>query len=82
MQIHNIFVPQDTTEDLMRFVKDLRRANHGLVDAFEKSKKRQQAEKKRMKHELVSYMNRAQLNSGPSAEVGVVWQHGNVWVHV
>ena len=42
----------------MRFVKELRRANSGLVDAFEKSKKRQQAEKRRMKQELVSYMNR------------------------
>ena len=51
---------QSTTEDLMRFVKELRRANSALVDAFEKSKKRQQAEKKRMKQELVSYMNRVQ----------------------
>ena len=44
----------------MRFVKALRRANSALVDAFEKAKKRQQAEKKRMKQELVSYMNKVQ----------------------
>ena len=44
----------------MMFVKELRKANSALVDAFEKSKKRQQAEKKRMKQELVSYMNRIQ----------------------
>ena len=57
---------QSTTEDLMRFVKELRRANSALVDAFEKSKKRQQAEKKRMKQELVSYMNRVQNSGAPS----------------
>ena len=48
----------------MRFVKELRRANSALVDAFEKSKKRQQAEKKRMKQELVTYMNRLQATGG------------------
>lgn len=48
----------------MRFVKELRRANSGLVDAFDKSKKRQQAEKRRMKQELVSYMNRLQATGG------------------
>ena len=61
---------QDTTDDLMRFVKELRRANSGLVDAFEKSKKRQQAEKRRMKQELVSYMNRLQQTTG-HVEVGI-----------
>ena len=60
---------QDTTDDLMRFVKELHRANSGLVDAFEKSKKRQQAEKRRMKQELVSYMNRLQQTTG-QVEVG------------
>ena len=50
---------QSTTDDLMRFVKELRQANSALVDAFEKSKKRQQAEKRRMKQDLVSYMNRS-----------------------
>jgi hypothetical protein len=45
-------------------VKELRRANSGLVEAFEKSKKRQQAEKRRMKQELVSYMNRLQTTGG------------------
>ena len=62
---------QDTTDDLMRFVKELRRANSGLVDAFEKSKKRQQAEKRRMKQELVSYMNRLQATGGGQVEVSV-----------
>ena len=56
----------------MRFVKELRRANSALVDAFEKSKKRQQAEKKRIKQELVSYMNRVQSSSGPTNEVSGV----------
>ncbi len=60
---------QDTTEHLMTFVKELRRANSALVDAFEKSKKRQQAEKKRMKTELVSYMNRIQKGTGPLLDV-------------
>ena len=60
---------QETTDELMRFVKELRRANSALVDAFEKSKKRQQAEKKRIKQELVSYMNRVQSSSGPTNEV-------------
>ena len=50
----------------MRFVKELRQANSALVDAFEKSKKRQQAEKRRMKQELVSYMNRVQDSGGPA----------------
>ncbi len=53
----------------MTFVKELRRANSALVDAFEKSKKRQQAEKKRMKTELVSYMNRIQKGTGPLLDV-------------
>lgn len=48
----------------MRFVKELRQANTALVDAFEKSKKRQQAEKRRMKQELVTYMNRLQGTGG------------------
>ena len=60
---------QNTTEDLMRFVKELRRANSALVDAFEKSKKRQQAEKKRMKQELVIYMNRVQNSGAPTSDV-------------
>lgn len=58
---------QDTCEELMRYVKDLRRANTALVDAFEKSKKRQQAEKRKMKQELVAYMNRIQGNAIPNA---------------
>lgn len=53
----------------MRFVKELRQANSALVDAFEKSKKRQQAEKRRMKQDLVSYMNRVQNTSVPAMEV-------------
>ena len=53
----------------MRFVKELRQANSALVDAFEKSKKRQQAEKRRMKQDLVSYMNRVQNSSIPAIEV-------------
>ena len=53
----------------MRFVKELRRANSALVDAFEKSKKRQQAEKRRMKQDLVSYMNRVQNSSIPATDV-------------
>ena len=60
---------QCTTEDLMRFVKELRQANSALVDAFEKSKKRQQAEKRRMKQDLVSYMNRVQNSSIPAIDV-------------
>lgn len=64
MIIISCIFAQDTTDDLMRFVKELRRANSGLVDAFEKSKKRQQAEKRRMKQELVSYMNRLQATGG------------------
>ena len=67
---------QETSEELMRFVKELRRANSALVDAFEKAKKRQQAEKKRMKQELVSYMNKVQGNSAPTNEVShynVIW---------
>ena len=55
----------------MSFVKELRRANSALVDAFEKSKKRQQAEKKRMKQELVSYMNRIQGGPLPIQDVSV-----------
>ena len=47
----------------MGFVKQMRRANSALVDAFEKSKKRQQVEKKRMKQELVSYMNKVHQGS-------------------
>lgn len=60
----------------MRFVKELRRANSGLVDAFEKSKKRQQAEKRRMKQELVSYMNRLQATGGGQVEVGILQLSG------
>jgi len=56
----------------MTFVKELRRANSALVDAFEKSKKRQQAEKKRMKQEIVSYMNRIQGGPGPLLDVSFV----------
>ncbi len=48
----------------MRFVKELRRANSALVDAFEKSKKRQKDDKRRLKRELVMYMNRVQGNGG------------------
>lgn len=55
----------------MRFVKELRRANSAIVDAFEKSKKRQQAEKKRMKQELVTYMNRVQAGQ---MEVSILQQ--------
>lgn len=53
----------------MRFVKELRQANSALVDAFEKSKKRQQAEKRRMKQDLVSYMNRVQSSAIPDVSV-------------
>ncbi len=53
----------------MTFVKELRRANSALVDAFEKSKKRQQAEKKRMKTDLVSYINRIQGGTEPLLDV-------------
>lgn len=53
----------------MRFVKELRQANSALVDAFEKSKKRQQAEKRRMKQDLVSYMNRVQNSGAPTIDV-------------
>lgn len=53
----------------MRFVKELRRANSALVDAFEKSKKRQQVERKKMKQELVSYMNRIQAPSAHLPDV-------------
>ena len=60
---------QSTTDDLMRFVKELRQANSALVDAFEKSKKRQQAEKRRMKQDLVSYMNRVQSSAIPDVSV-------------
>ena len=42
------------------------------MDAFEKSKKRQQAEKKRMKQELVSYMNRVQNSSAPASDVRLI----------
>lgn len=65
-----LLILQSTTDDLMRFVKDLRQANSALVDAFEKSKKRQQAEKKRMKQDLVSYMNRVQSSAGPDVSIG------------
>lgn len=53
----------------MRFVKELRQANSALVDAFEKSKKRQQAEKRRMKQDLVSYMNRVQNSAIPDVSI-------------
>ena len=53
----------------MRFVKELRRANSALVDAFEKSKKRQQADKRRLKLELVTYMNRVQGTGGGEVSV-------------
>jgi hypothetical protein len=58
------------SEDLMGFVKDLWRQNSSLVDAFEKSKKRQLTEKKRMKQELVSLMNQIhhQGSSAPTNE--------------
>ncbi len=78
---------QATTDDLMRFVKELRRANSALVDAFEKAKKRQLAEKRRMKHELVTYMNRVQANgAGGAIEVGLKFDVGTkelvlVWPH-
>ena len=52
----------------MKFVKELRRANSAMVDAFEKSKKRQQAEKRRMKQELVSFMHKLQA-TGEQSEV-------------
>ena len=64
-------VLQCTTDDLMRFVKELRQANSALVDAFEKSKKRQQAEKRRMKQDLVSYMNRVQNSNIPATDVSI-----------
>ena len=62
---------QSVSEDLMGFVKDLWRQNSSLVDAFEKSKKRQLTEKKRMKQELVSLMNQIhhQGSSAPTNEV-------------
>jgi len=53
----------------MRFVKELRRANSALVDAFEKSKKRQQADKRRLKLELVTYMNKVQGTAGGEVSV-------------
>ena len=62
---------QSVSEDLMGFVKDLWRQNSSLVDALEKSKKRQLTEKKRMKQELVSLMNQIhhQGSSAPTNEV-------------
>ena len=72
MVLDVITIIQCTTDDLMRFVKELRQANSALVDAFEKSKKRQQAEKRRMKQDLVSYMNRVQNSSIPAIDVSIV----------
>ncbi len=58
-------------------MKELRHANSALVDAFEKAKKRQLAEKRRMKHELVTYMNRVQANgAGGAIEVGLNFDVG------
>ena len=50
--------PQENVEQLMAFVKELRRANSALVEAFEKCKKHHEAEKKRMKQECLQYVNR------------------------
>ena len=69
VRILYLLTSQSTTDDLMRFVKELRQANSALVDAFEKSKKRQQAEKRRMKQDLVSYMNRVQNSAVPDVSI-------------
>ena len=61
---------QSVSEDLMEFVKDMWRQNSSLVEAFEKTKKRQLTEKKRMKQELVSLMN--QIHQGGSAPTNEV----------
>ena len=42
----------------MDFIKDLNRANHALVVAYEKSMKQQKMEKKQMREELKAHMSR------------------------
>jgi hypothetical protein len=67
---HHTKQSHDVGEDLMEFVRDMWQQNSSLVDAFEKSKKRQQTEKRRMKQELVSLMNQVhQEGSAPTNEV-------------
>lgn len=43
---------------LVEFVRELLRANRALVEAFEKARKRQQVEKKQMKHDMIQLINR------------------------
>lgn len=56
--LSHIRVSHENVEQLMAFVKELRRANSALVEAFEKCKKHHEAEKKRMKQECLQYVNR------------------------
>ena len=58
------------SEDLMEFVKDMWKQNSSLIDAFEKYKKRQSTEKRRMKQEVVTLMN--QIHQGGSAPTNEV----------
>ena len=43
----------------MEFISDLHRANHALVDAYEKSMKQQRQERKQMREELQTHMMRS-----------------------
>ena len=63
---HKVMSPllQQNAEQLMGFVKDLRRANSALVEAFERCKKHHEAEKKRMKMECLQYVNRQSSTPG------------------
>ncbi|KAL5468804.1 hypothetical protein EMCRGX_G029925 [Ephydatia muelleri] len=51
--LNHIRFSHENVEQLMAFVKELRRANSALVEAFEKCKKHHEAEKKRMKQECL-----------------------------
>ena len=73
---YSVCLPQSVSEDLMGFVKEMWRQNSSLVDAFEKSQKKQQSEKKRMKQELVSLINQVHHgNSAPTNEVREILIH-------
>ena len=68
----------------MEFIKALHRANHALVDAYEKSMKQQRMEKKQMREELKAQLARVR---GPEVCVHLLCTlfmplHCSVCVHV
>lgn len=50
---------KENHEKCMEFISDLHRANHALVDAYEKSMKQQRQERKQMREELQTHMMRS-----------------------